>query len=74
MNMKECFGLNLFVPFNNIFQQCLNNLLSKTWEIRHYSAMVLKGFLKENIEFLEFSYSIKMRDFDPKLLEENCEQ
>lgn len=70
-SMKECLGLRLFVPFNNIFKQCLKNLLSRTWEIRHYSAMVLKGFLKENVEFLDFEHSILMKDIDPKLLEEN---
>jgi len=36
--------------------------------------MVLKGFLKENIEFLDFSHNILMKDIDPKLLEENNEQ
>lgn len=64
-------GLNLFVPFNNIFRQCLKNLLSRTWEIRHYSAMVLKGFLKDNIEFLDFHHKIFMKEVDPKLLEDN---
>lgn len=69
--MKECVELNLFVPFNNIFRQCLKNLLSRTWEIRHYSAMVLKGFLKENIEFLDFEHKISTKDIDASLLEEN---
>ncbi|KAL4491307.1 hypothetical protein ABPG72_021693 [Tetrahymena utriculariae] len=73
ISMKECIGLNLFVPFNNIFRQCLKNLLSRTWEIRHYSAMVLKGFLKENIEFLEFEHKIYTKDIDPRLLEENSQ-
>lgn len=33
--------------------------------------MVLKGFLKENIEFLDFSHKIYTKDIDISLLEDS---
>ncbi len=37
----------------------MSNLLHSNWEIRHSSALVLRAFLKENLEFLGFEHILQ---------------